>query len=218
MSVQPEITVVEADEVRVVRVLEPGLVWLVGEGAPDPGDGKIGDLYLDKDTGDVYGPKVAAGWGSQPATNLKEEPAARGQASRMTSGSITGVTQGTYKSTGLAATFDSSSALGMSLGTVDSFALKNTSGGVKLFRFYGSIDADTSNNETLGIKLAKNGTPIDETECRAFKAGGAAEAKLVTSWMIELENNDEVALFVTNHSSSSNITLKRARLLASEIK
>lgn len=218
MTVQPEVTVIEADGVQVVHVLEPGSIWLLTEGAPDSSVGKVGDIALDKDTGDVYGPKSSAGWGSEPVINLKEEPAARGQASRMTSGSITNVTQGTYKSTGLAATFDNGSALGMALGTTDLFALKSTSSGTRLFRFYGSIDADTSNNETLGIKLAKNGTPINETECRAFKGSGANEAKLVTSWMIPMQSGDEVALFITNHSSSSNITLKRARIIASEVK
>jgi hypothetical protein len=218
MSVTPEITIVQEAGVQVVRALEPGSVWIVEEGTPESSDGKIGDLYLDKATGFVYGPKTTSGWSATPALGIKEETSVRGQASRITSGSITGVTQGVYQSTGLTATFDASAAAGMSLGTTDGFALKNTSGSSKLFRFYGSIDAVTANNETLGIKLAKNGTAINETECRAFKAAGAAEAKLVTSWMIEMNNNDEVALFITNHSSNSNITLNRARLLASEVK
>jgi hypothetical protein len=40
---------------------------------------------------------------------------------------------------------------------------------------YGSIDAKTvtGNNKILGIKLAKNGTAIDQTECRAFTGSGA---------------------------------------------
>lgn len=76
MSVQPEITVVEADEVQVVRVLEPGSVWIVDDGEPASGDGKIGDLYLDNTNGDVWGPKTSDGWGEEPSANIapKEVP------------------------------------------------------------------------------------------------------------------------------------------------
>jgi hypothetical protein len=69
------------------------------------------------------------------------EPLVRGQASKMDDGTISGLTQGVYVTTGLTSTFDSSTAFGMALGTVDAFALKNISGATKLMRFYGSIDA-----------------------------------------------------------------------------
>jgi hypothetical protein len=146
------------------------------------------------------------------------EPLVRGQASKMDSGSIVITTQSVYVSTGLTAVFDSSVANGMALGTTHAFGIKNTSGRSRLMRFYGSIDADTGNNQTLGIKLALNGVPIDATECRAFKSTSAVEAKLVTSWMIEMADNDEVSLFVANHSTTDDITLKRARILASEVR
>jgi hypothetical protein len=145
-------------------------------------------------------------------------PPARGQVSKMDDGTISDLTQGVYVTTGLTGTLDVGTALGMELGTVDAFALKNTSGTTKLMRFYGSIDAQAGNNQTLGIKLAKNGVLIDETECRAFTASGGAEAKLVTSWMISMAPGDEVALRIANHSGTTNITLKRGRLLASEVR
>jgi hypothetical protein len=141
----------------------------------------------------------------------------RGQASKMTDGTISGLTQGVYKVTGLTATFDTATASGMTLGTTDLFGLKNTSGATQLMRFYGSIDATANNNQTLGVKLAKNGIAIDETECRAFTGSGGAEAKLVTSWMISMAANDEVSLMIANHSGTQNITLKRGRILASEV-
>lgn len=73
MSVTPEVTVVEADEVQVVRVLEPGSVWLTGDGAPASSLGKVGDLYLDELTGDVYGPKTTSGWGAVSFTLVPTE-------------------------------------------------------------------------------------------------------------------------------------------------
>jgi hypothetical protein len=107
----------------------------------------------------------------------------------------------------------------MTLGTTDAFGLKNDSGATRLFRVYGSIDANTvtQNNKVLGIKLAKNGTAIDETECRAYTGGSNEEAKLVTSWMVELDDDDEVSLLIANHSNTTDITLKRGRIVANEV-
>jgi len=146
-------------------------------------------------------------------------PLVRGQVSKMDAGNIDIVTQGVYVSTGLTGTFDSTTANGMTLGTVNTFAVKNTSGATKLMQIYGSIDAKTAtgNNKILGIKLAKNGTAIAETECRAFTGSGSEEAKLVTNWMISMAANDEVALFIANHSSAVDITLSRARLVAVQV-
>ena len=144
--------------------------------------------------------------------------AIRGQCSRMTDGAIDITSQGAYISTGLTATLDSSTAYGMVLGTDDAFGLRNTSGGTKLFRIYGSMDATDGNNSTLGVKLAKNGTAIDESECRAFTGSGAQEAKLVTSWMVELDDGDEVSLLIANHSNTTDITLKRGRVIAVEVR
>jgi len=144
--------------------------------------------------------------------------AIRGQCSKMTDGTITITTSGTYVTTGLTATLDSSTVYGMVLGTDDAFGLKNDSGVTKLFRVYGSIDATDGNNSTLGIKLAKNGTAIDNSECRAFTGSGAQEAKLVTSWMVELDDGDEISLMIANHSSTTDITFKRGRIVAAEVR
>jgi hypothetical protein len=141
----------------------------------------------------------------------------RGQCSKMTDGTIDITAQGSYISTGLTATLDTDTAYGMALGVDDAFGLRNTSGSAKLFRIYGSIDATDGNNNTLGIKLAKNGVAIDNSECRAFTASGAQEATLVTSWMVELDDGDEVSLLIANHSNTTDIILKRGRIVASEV-
>jgi hypothetical protein len=138
----------------------------------------------------------------------------------MTTGTIDIATQGVYVNTGLAGTFDTATAIGMTLGTVNAFAVKNTSGATKLMQIYGSIDATTvsGNNKVLGIKLGKNSVPIDATECRAFTGSGSQEAKLVTNWMISMDPTDEVALLIANHSGDEDITLGRARLVATEVR
>ena len=147
-------------------------------------------------------------------------PLVCGQVSKMDAGTIDIVTQSVYVSTGLTGTLDATTANGIELGTTDTFAVKNTSGATKLMQIYGSIDAKTAsgNNKILGVKLAKNGSAIDQTECRAFTGSGNEEAKLVTNWMISMAANDEVALFMANHSSNVDITLGRARLVAVEVR
>lgn len=139
-----------------------------------------------------------------------------GQVSKITSGTINIATAGTYQSTGLTATLDSENE-GIILGTNDLFAVKNVTGSPQLLKIYGSADIDAGNNKILGIKLALNGTPIDNTECNASTGQGTTFAKLVTNWMIELQPDDEVALYVTNKTTSGNVTFLRGRLVASTV-
>ncbi len=143
----------------------------------------------------------------------------RGQISKMTTGTVNITTQSVYVSTGLTATLDTTTDNGLVLGTTDAFGLKSTIPSTKLLRFYGSIDARTTsgNNKILGVKLALNGVAIDATECRAYTGGSNEEAKLVTSWMIEMDEDDEVSLFMANHSSDVDIDFRRGRLVASEV-
>lgn len=140
-----------------------------------------------------------------------------GQASKMTSGTITIATAGTYQSTGLTATFDTTYSTGIVLGTSDTFGLKNTSGSTKLYMVQASMDATAGNNQTLGIKLAKNGTPIAQSECQAFTGSSSQVTKLYCFWMVELANNDEVALYCANISNTTAIAFQRGRIAAVEV-
>jgi|694.fasta_scaffold03549_23 hypothetical protein len=141
----------------------------------------------------------------------------QGQASKTTSGTISIATQGVYQSTGLTLTLDTATDLDMVVGT-DGFSLKNISGHERTLRFYASIDASVgSSNKTLGIKLAIDGAQIDATECRAATGQAGAEAKLVTSWIINVPDDSEVAVYVANHSGTESITLGRGRIVASAV-
>lgn len=142
----------------------------------------------------------------------------RGQASKMTSGTITIATAATYQSTGLTATFDSSTAYGMTLGTTDLFGLKNTSGASRLCMVQASMDASAGNNHTLGISLAKNGAVISQSECRAFTGSNTQITKLLCFWMVQLAANDEVAMFVANHNDTTPISFQRGRISAFEVR
>ena len=140
-------------------------------------------------------------------------PLARyGQVSKMDNGTITIATQSTYQSTGLSATLDSIQS-GIAIGTTDTFAIKNTSGETRIFDIFASMDCDTAATNVVGIGLAKNGTFIAPTECRAWAVINQS-AKLVSSWMIQLAPNDEVALYVANFSAEADITFLRGKIVA----
>ena len=180
----------------------------------------LGEVGIETDTRNFKVGNGSSAWSALSYYLTAAGTVVRGQVSKMDAGTIDIVTQGVYVSTGLTGTFDSTTANGMTLGTTNAFAVKNTSGSTKLMQIYGSIDAKTAsgNNKVLGIKLAKNGTAIDQTECRALTGSGNEEAKLVTNWMISMAANDEVALFIVNHSSNVDIPLGRARLVAVEVR
>jgi hypothetical protein len=180
----------------------------------------LGEIGAETDTRRFKVGTGAATWTALSYYGSAEADLVRGQAGKMDAGTITITTQSVYVSTGLTGIFDTATANGMTLGTTNTFAVKNTSGATKLMQIYGSIDAKTvsGNNKVLGIKLAKNGTAIDQTECRAFTGSSAEEAKLVTNWMISMAANDEVALFIANHSGTENISFGRGRLVATEVR
>ena len=162
--------------------------------------------------------------GTLPIANggTNQTSTARGQISKMTTfTAISVASTGTYYPATDAGTLDSTVNSNMTVGATSTFSIKNTSGVTRIFRVYASVDATSTNDDILGIKLyagtAGSLAAIDATECRAFTNSTNEAAKLVTSWMISLTNNQEVAVYVANHSAASNITIQRARLIAEAI-
>jgi hypothetical protein len=139
-----------------------------------------------------------------------------GQIVRTTSGTVTIGETGTFQTTGLTATLDADNSEGISLGTTDEFAIKNTSGKTIRYRVFASMDCSTATTQAVGIKLALNGVPIDESDCRAWALEDRT-AKLVTNWIVEMEDDDEVSLFVANITSDDDINFIRGRILASSV-
>jgi hypothetical protein len=140
-----------------------------------------------------------------------------GQVAKMTAGTITIATQGVYQSTGLTAVLDGENA-GISLGTSDTFAIKNTSGVTRRLKISASYDASMAGaTKVLGLALAVNGVVDLDTECRATTGLQGAIAKLATQWIIDLADGDEVALYVANHSSTVDIDFQRGRIVATSV-
>jgi hypothetical protein len=140
-----------------------------------------------------------------------------GQVWSQTPGSITVGTQGVYQSTGLTAALDPDTQ-GVALGTTDSFAIKNVDGQTRRAQIIATYDATVSGPATtLGLILALNGVTIAETECRATTSATGAISKLHTTWIIDLLDDDEVALFVANHSSTTAISFQRGRIVVNGV-
>jgi hypothetical protein len=136
-----------------------------------------------------------------------------GVVTKMDSGTITIETQDEYQSTGVTGVLDALND-GVSVGTTDTFAIKNTSGATRIFDITGSIDVTAGATAVVvGIKLAKNGTPIAASECRAHSPSNLT-AKLVNGFIVSLAPNDEVSLVVANFTDTTSLTFLRGRIIA----
>jgi hypothetical protein len=127
------------------------------------------------------------------------------------------VAAGVFYEAGINGVLDTTTVVNFVATDNNRIGLRYTGSGTRIFWFYGSYDGVAGNNQMLAIRLAKNGTSIPETECRAFTASNAQEAKLVSSWMITLSTNDIVSLVLANPDHTTDITIKRARLVANAI-
>jgi hypothetical protein len=152
------------------------------------------------------------------ALERNENFGACGQITITTNQTVTIGTAGQFVSTGIDGSFDTAVAQGFVKGTTDTFGVKNNTDVTRLMRVYSSADCRGGNNQVHGAKLAKNGTPIDASECRAFTGSGPNDfAKLITSLVIKMEPGDEVSLFLANFTSTDNLVVGRARLIATAV-
>lgn len=136
-----------------------------------------------------------------------------GQVGTQTAGSISITTEGTYQSTGITATLDPDNN-DVALGIVDGFAVRNTAGEERRAQVIATYDASvTGGAVVLGLILARNGTPIPETECRATTSASGAIAKLHTAWIIDFADGDEIAMFVANHTNTTALNFQRGRIV-----
>jgi hypothetical protein len=142
-----------------------------------------------------------------------------GQASRITTGTVPSAgafTQGVYQSVQNAATLDSATAAGIELGTGD-FSLKNISGTTRVFNVSAGLEIVHSGGTLLyGIKLAKNGTPIDQSEMQE-NVSNNNPGYLSTEWMVSLADGDEVSPYMACVNGTAAITLNRARIIATSV-
>ena len=138
-------------------------------------------------------------------------PALYGQVSRTESGSITFATQNVYQATGLTGTL----GLANGFALADGLGLRNVSGRTLIARIYASADVQAGNNAVLGLKLSRDTTLLDDSECRSHTGTGAANfAKLVTTVIVELVDQQQVTIALANFTGAGQGAVQRCRMVA----
>jgi hypothetical protein len=95
--------------------------------------------------------------------------------------------------------------------------LRNNVGQERTVVVIATYDGKAGNNHAIGLKLALNATPLNETECTSFGGPGGQFAKTMTQWIERMEPGDEVTMLAANIDTTTNITVERFKLLAHAI-
>lgn len=83
--------------------------------------------------------------------------------------------------------------------------LQNNSGTTRVFQAMARTDIiDGSGNKAIGIKLAKNGVPIDPTESNGETTNNVG-AHAIINWIVSLADGEYVEIWATNDTDTSSI-------------
>jgi hypothetical protein len=98
--------------------------------------------------------------------------------------------------------------------------LRYTGSATRRFLVFASLDMfSATDGAQFSIKIARNGTSFDATQCNAVcpTKAGVGLAKLVSNWIFELATNDYVEIFVASVGGSETGTPQRMRLVATPV-
>jgi hypothetical protein len=140
----------------------------------------------------------------------------RGSISRQTSGTVAIATAGVYVPMNLSGTLQTGETLRNMMaadGAGDVSGLKNT-GDTKTLAVIATYDGKAANNESIGLKLAINGVPLNETECTSFGGPGGQFAKTMTQWLVHVGNGDQITMWVANKDGTTNLDIARYKMIA----
>ena len=153
-----------------------------------------------------------------PTTDVVSPAPMRGAISRQEQGTVVINSVNTYVPINLAPTLDVSTSANMSLASSPNVTgLKNDVGQERVVVVIATYDGKAGNNQAIGLKLALNGTPIDETECTSFGGPGGQFAKSLSQWIMRLEAGDEVTMLAANKESTTDISIARLKMIAYSI-
>jgi hypothetical protein len=136
-----------------------------------------------------------------------------GQMYNQTQQTVDIITAGVYVPMNINGTFDTANAQGTVAPTTGTFGIKNISGKTLRFMVIATADVGLGNNRVAGLRLAVNGVALPETTCQAA-TGTQNIAKLMTQWMVNLENGDEVTYLLADLSANADINVDRAKIVA----
>lgn len=142
----------------------------------------------------------------------------RGALSRQTSGTVVIAAANTYVPINLAGTLDTDVSFNMVLSESPNVTgLKNDTDQTRTMVIIATYDGKGGNNEAIGLKLALNNVPIDETECTSFGGSTGQVAKTLTQWILKMAPGDEVTMWAANKDTSVDITIDRFKMIAHAI-
>jgi hypothetical protein len=150
------------------------------------------------------------------SVDLPEPILVRGAISRQSSGAVTITTAGVYVPLNLSGTLQTGETLRNMMAAEaagDVSGLKNT-GNTKTLAVIATYDGKAANNQAIGLKLAVNGVPLNETECTSFGGPGGQFAKTMTQWIVHVGNGDEVTMWVANKDGTENLSIARYKMIA----
>jgi len=140
----------------------------------------------------------------------------RGAISRQTSGVVPISTAGVYVPINLSGTLQTGETLSNMMAAEavgDVSGLKNT-GNAKTLAVIATYDGKAGNNQAIGLKLAVNGVPLNETECTSFSGPSGQFSKTMTQWLVYVGNGDEITMWATNKDGTDNINIARYKMIA----
>jgi hypothetical protein len=149
----------------------------------------------------------------------------RGAISRQTTGTVVIDSADTYVPINLSGTLDTSVSVNMEASdtsqqsdtgiVIQNFTgLRNNVGQERTVVVIATYDGKAGNNHAIGLKLALNATPLNETECTSFGGPGGQFAKTMTQWILRLEAGDEVTMLAANKDTTDNIDIARYKMIA----
>jgi hypothetical protein len=136
-----------------------------------------------------------------------------GQMSSQTTQTVNITTAGVHVPMNITGTFDIVNSQGTTAPTVGTFGVKNTSGRALRFLVIATADVEIGNNKRAGWRLAVNGVALPETTCSAT-TGTVNFAKLMTQWIVQLNDGDEVTCLLANLTDSNDIQVDRSKIVA----
>jgi hypothetical protein len=121
------------------------------------------------------------------------------------------VTIGNFINIGLTGTLDAAVSVDVAAAGANKFGLKRTAEDKAWCQVIATADVAGTSNKRIAIQLAVNGVPVAESECN-ITITPTTIGKLHSMYLFELDEDDEVTVFIANKSNQQTISIERARM------
>jgi len=150
--------------------------------------------------------------------NLATPEPMRGMLWSQTTTTVPITVAGTYVPLDISGTLDSDVSFNMTAGATNASGLVNDTDQTRIVVFIATYDGKGGNNNAIGLKLAVDGTVLDETECRSFGGSTGQVGKTMTQYILRFEPGSEVSMYGANIDATTDLEVERFKLLAHAIR